>query len=168
MRAHTQTHRHTDTQTHKCREIISYRLMQNQKRHEYFRETPLSEACYLLHLVTMLLLLFILERLLQRKLVVQTVSCQPHDARMASAAALIDYKSHTLPEAHGLVAQPWRCSPNARASCGCGYSSTLAAQSADGWLGNCISISISISIYIYIYINYIFMSIKASWLVHKT
>ena len=102
--------------------------------------------CYLLHFVTMLLLLFILERLLQRKLVVQTVSCQPHDARMASAAALIDYKSHTLPEAHGLVAHPWRCSPNARASCGCGYSSTLAAQSADGWLGNCISISISLYI----------------------
>lgn len=94
----------------------------------------------------MLLLLFILKRLLQRKLIVQTVSCQPHDARMASAAALIDYKSHTLPEAHGLVAQPWRCSPNARASCGCGYSSTLAAQSADSWLGNCISIYIYISI----------------------
>ena len=110
----------------------------------------------------MLLLLFILKRLLQRKLVVQTVSCQPHDARMASAAALIDYKSHTLPEAHGLVAQPWRCSPNARASCGCGYSSTLAAQSADGWLGNCISQYIHTHIiththtYIYIYISIIF------------
>jgi hypothetical protein len=78
---------------------------------------------------------------------------------MASAAALIDYKSHTLPEAHGLVAQPWRCSPNARASCGCGYSSTLAAQSADGWLGNCISISISIYIYIYQLYFYVHQSI---------
>ena len=141
----TEAHTHTQVQGN---HILS--LDAKPKKTRVLQRNPTLRG---LLLITMLLLLFILERLPQRKLVVQTVSCQPHDARMASAAALIDYKSHTLPEAHGLVAQPWRCSPNARASCGCGYSSTLAAQSADGWLGNCISISISI----YIYISIIFL-----------